>query len=116
MYRGPVAALAALEPRIDSDALERELAVRKMERDVEELERLRRLDEPRRRSEAERQRQQFEQPPVPVPPAPAPRRSRRAGLALRHGDGSPADAPARAADRLGDLTVLSPSVRRALSR
>jgi uncharacterized protein involved in outer membrane biogenesis len=74
-YRGPIAALAGLEPRIDSDALERELAVRRMERDLEELERLRKLDEARRREEAERQRRQLEQapPPTPVPMAPAPR-------------------------------------------
>ena len=72
-YRGPVAALASLEPRINSEALERELAVRRMERDVEELERLRRLDEARRREEMERQRRQLEQAPLPgpVPVAPA---------------------------------------------
>jgi hypothetical protein len=70
-YRGPVASVGSVEPRIGSDALERELAVRRMERDVEELERLRRLDEKRRREEAERQRRQFEQTPVP-PPAPVP--------------------------------------------
>jgi hypothetical protein len=74
-YRGPVASLGSLEPRIGSEALERELAVRRMERDVEELERLRRLDEARRREEAERQRRQLEQAPLPgpVPVAPAPR-------------------------------------------
>ena len=72
-YRGPVAALGELEPRINSEALERELAVRRMERDVEELERLRRLDETRRREETERQRRQLEQAPLPgpVPVAPA---------------------------------------------
>ena len=68
--------MASLEPRINSDALERELAVRRMERDVEELERLRKLDEARRREEAERQRRQLEQAPLPAPvpmaPAPAP--------------------------------------------
>jgi len=75
-YRGPFAALGAIEPRVNSEALERELAVRRMERDVEELERLRRLDEARRREEAERQRRQLEQaplPPGPVPVAPAAR-------------------------------------------
>jgi len=71
VYRGPVGSLGRLEPRIASEALERELAVRRMERDVEELERLRRLDEQRRREEAERQRRQFEQTPMPVPVAPA---------------------------------------------
>lgn len=76
-YRGPVAVLGTLEPRISSEALERELAVRRMERDVEELERLRKLDEAHRREEVERQRRQIEQvplpPPVPMAPAlPAP--------------------------------------------
>ena len=70
-YRGPIGSLGGLEPRIASEALERELSVRRMERDVEELERLRKLDEARRREEAERQRRQFEQTPVPVPVAPA---------------------------------------------
>jgi uncharacterized protein involved in outer membrane biogenesis len=77
-YRGSVTALGGLEPRIDADALQRELAVRRMERDVEELERLRRLDEARRREEMERQRRQLEQAPVPgpvpvAPVVPAPR-------------------------------------------
>ena len=78
VYRGPVGSLGRLEPRIASEALERELAVRRMERDVEELERLRKLDEQRRREEAERQRRQFEQTPVPVPVAPAPPQQRPA--------------------------------------
>ena len=51
VYSGPVAALGATEPRIDSAALEQELSARKIERDVEELERLRRLDEQRRQTE-----------------------------------------------------------------
>jgi hypothetical protein len=43
--------------KLDSETFERELAVRKMERDVEELERLRRMDEERARLEAERRAQ-----------------------------------------------------------
>jgi AsmA-like C-terminal region len=72
-YRGPLAALDKVEPIINSEALERELAVRKMEHDVETLERLRQLDEARRRSEAERLRQELENatPPQPLPIAPA---------------------------------------------
>jgi hypothetical protein len=77
-YRGPIGSLGGLEPRVASEALERELSVRRMERDVEELERLRKLDEARRREEAERQRRQFEQTPVPVPVAPAPPQPRPA--------------------------------------
>jgi hypothetical protein len=66
-YRGPLAAIGKIAPRIASDALERELAVRRMERDVEELERLRKLDEARRRDEAERLRLQLERAPTPAP-------------------------------------------------
>lgn len=54
IYVGPVQSLGSLEPQLVMDALERELAVRKMERDVEHLERLRREDEARARAEAER--------------------------------------------------------------
>jgi uncharacterized protein involved in outer membrane biogenesis len=69
-YRGPVASVATIEPNVVTEPLERELGVRKMERDVEELERLRKLDEARRRSEAERLRRQFE-PSAPAPALPA---------------------------------------------
>lgn len=58
VYAGRLAQLAAVEPKLQSDALERELNVRKMERYVEELERLRRQDEERARREAERLRNQ----------------------------------------------------------
>ena len=54
IYVGPLISLGSLEPRLVMDALERELAVRGMERDVEHLERLRREDEARARAEAER--------------------------------------------------------------
>lgn len=58
VYVGRLAQLAAAEPRLQSEALERELSVRKMERYVEELERLRRQDEERVRHEADRLRNQ----------------------------------------------------------
>jgi uncharacterized protein involved in outer membrane biogenesis len=76
---GPLKSLANLEPRINAEALENELTVRRMERSVEELERLRKLDEGRRRGEAERRGKDQEQPPPggrshppavePAPPA-----------------------------------------------
>jgi uncharacterized protein involved in outer membrane biogenesis len=70
-YRGPLAALGTIEPRIDTAALEQELSARKIEQDVEELERLRRLDEQRRLMDAERLRKQFEQtPPLKSGPSP----------------------------------------------
>jgi uncharacterized protein involved in outer membrane biogenesis len=45
-YRAPVAALGAAELQIDTAALEQELAARKIEHDMEELERLRKLNAP----------------------------------------------------------------------
>ncbi len=47
VWVGPLRDIGALEPRIDLGAFERELAVRKMERNVERLERLRAEDEAR---------------------------------------------------------------------
>jgi hypothetical protein len=44
-YRAPVAALGAAELQIDTAVLEQELAARKIELDMEELERLRKLNE-----------------------------------------------------------------------
>ncbi len=57
VYVGSLAAIGTVEPRLQFDALARELAVRKMERDLDELERLRKLDEERNRLEAERRKQ-----------------------------------------------------------
>ncbi|MBL8566188.1 MAG: AsmA family protein [Hyphomicrobiaceae bacterium] len=54
-YTGPLAAVATIEPRLALGNFERELTVRRMEREVEELERLRRLDEERAKAERERQ-------------------------------------------------------------
>lgn len=56
IWAGPLARLAAIDPQVQVDALERELSVRRMEGEVDELERLRRLDEDRARHEAERQK------------------------------------------------------------
>jgi hypothetical protein len=44
-YRAPLATLGAAELQIDTAMLEQELAARKIERDMEELERLRKLNE-----------------------------------------------------------------------
>ena len=63
-YSGPLTALGGVEPRLDAARLEQELSARKIERDVEELERLRRLDEQRRLMEAERLRKQFDSAPA----------------------------------------------------
>ena len=44
-YTGKLSEFGGIEPAIEAGALERELTVRKMERDVDELERLRKLDQ-----------------------------------------------------------------------
>ncbi|MEQ1578398.1 MAG: hypothetical protein ABL894_12170, partial [Hyphomicrobium sp.] len=54
VYNGKLKDIASLEPDIAIAALERELSVRKMERDVEELERLRKADQARAAAEQER--------------------------------------------------------------
>jgi uncharacterized protein involved in outer membrane biogenesis len=56
IWAGALVKLASLAPQVHVDALERELSVRRMEGEVDELERVRRLDEDRARQEAERQR------------------------------------------------------------
>ena len=55
---GPAGTLARQNATVNADALEREASVRKMERDVDELERLRKLDQERMRLETERRQQQ----------------------------------------------------------
>jgi hypothetical protein len=56
VYAGPLASLGSVEPKLQTEALERELSVRKMERYVDELERLRHSDEERARLETDRAR------------------------------------------------------------
>ncbi len=79
VYVGPLRQLESLEPRLSTDTLERELTVRRMERDVERLERLRREDEERYRREVEpkrsldeERRRTNEAARVPAATAPAP--------------------------------------------
>lgn len=93
---GPLGALSRLEHRIDMEAFEREAVVRKMERDVEELERLRKLDEERARVESERR--SLAEPAGSAPPVAA---AVSAGAAPAPspapGDATPPDKPAEAA-------------------
>lgn len=76
IWAGPFARLASIEPQVHVDALERELSVRRMEGEVDELERVRRLDEDRARQEVERQRaleaERARTTPAPAQPAPWP--------------------------------------------
>ena len=62
IYAGPLAAFGRIEPTLGSEQLEQEIAVRKIERDVDELERLRKLDDERAKEDAERRRQSLNQP------------------------------------------------------
>lgn len=55
-YTGALGSLATLSPRIALGSFERELTVRRMEYEVDELERLRKLDEERARQERQRQK------------------------------------------------------------
>ncbi len=107
VYVGKLKDLALLEPAISTGALERELTVRKMERDVEELERLRKLDQTRAREEAERMRAleaerakalrlQTPAPPQPTPPA---------GAVPPPGAGAPVDP---ALEDGADATIAGP--------
>lgn len=69
VYVGPLTGLFGREARLSIDALERELGVRKMELDVEQLERLRKLDEERSKIELERRTQLelLSPPSLPLP-------------------------------------------------
>lgn len=58
VYTGPLKDAWSMEPTFTADQLERELAIRKMELDAEQLERLHKLDAERARQEEERQRAQ----------------------------------------------------------
>jgi uncharacterized protein involved in outer membrane biogenesis len=56
VYAGKLNAFDSLEPQVSTASLERELVVRKLELDVGELERLRKVDEERARQEAVRRK------------------------------------------------------------
>ncbi len=58
LYDGPLDNLGGLTVKADAASLQRELVVRQMERNVEELERSRRIDEERVRLEKERRKKQ----------------------------------------------------------
>lgn len=60
VYTGKLSEFASLAPQVSAGALERELVVRKMEIDVGELERLRKLDEARAREDSERRKAEEE--------------------------------------------------------
>lgn len=55
-YNGQLDRLSELVPKIDATELQRELAIRQMERNVSELERVRKLDEQRARQDLERRK------------------------------------------------------------
>jgi hypothetical protein len=68
VWTGSLAGIALSEPKLSVDQLERELAIRRMERETEKLEELRRQDEERvRRLEAERAARDAAASPTPSP-------------------------------------------------
>jgi uncharacterized protein involved in outer membrane biogenesis len=73
VYTGPLAKLWSLERRITAEPLERELAIRRMELDADQLERLHRADSERARREEERRRaEEADRGALPRDPAPDP--------------------------------------------
>ncbi len=74
VYTGPLGNAWALESRITAEPLERELAIRKMELDADQLERLHKADAERSRRDEERRRAlESDQGSVaPTPPVPVP--------------------------------------------
>jgi hypothetical protein len=127
VYTGSLGELSELAVNIDVSGMQRELAVRQLERNVEDLERLRRLDEYRAKLEQERRRaleaeraaaaavaKAAASAPPPVPPAPAPVLPpvlpESAGTAPAPQSSAPAVAPseqpAGAADAAGAAPVV----------
>jgi hypothetical protein len=70
VFSGPLAEIAALEPRIAADRLEQELTIRRAERDVEMLERLKLREE--RQTETEPIPQRLQPTSAPLQPQPQP--------------------------------------------
>lgn len=70
VYTGPLASLWTLDQRITVEPLERELAIRKMELDADQLERLRKADTERARRDEERRRALESDESTTVPDAP----------------------------------------------
>lgn len=107
IYTGKLKDLGSVEPTIVADALERELTVRRMERDVDELERLRTLDQQRAKDAHDRQKaieaEKAKQSAVQPPPAAA----SDAATATSQPPIDPATAPASTAT--GEVTPEDPN-------
>ncbi len=98
VYVGKLKDLSSVEPAIVADALERELTVRRMERDVDDLERLRKLDQQRAKDEQDRfkaiEAEKAKQSAVSPPPAAAPAPANGAAAAALPSTGEAASAAA----------------------
>jgi uncharacterized protein involved in outer membrane biogenesis len=115
VFVGPLSQLGKLTPVVSVEGLVRELGVRRMERDVDELERLRRLDEERSKAEAERVKAATPGPPVIViPPIPVPL-APPAGGATPGNTGSTTDASPDAAPATAGPTPAGEQKRRSSS-
>jgi hypothetical protein len=102
VYTGPLGNAWALDSRITAEPLERELSIRRMELDADQLERLRNADAERARRDEERRRalesdQGAAAPgvPVPVPAVPVPQAA-PVPETQSSSDPVPIDAPAAA--------------------
>jgi len=110
VYAGKLSAFASLVPNVSAGALERELVVRKLEFDVGELERLRKLDEERSRREAERRKALEEDQPQPVPAPAPPAGAGGADYQIQSGSSSSFEDPAAAAVTRPEAELAAPQV------
>lgn len=124
VYVGQLGAVASMEPRISAVDLERELTVSRMELEVDELERLRKLDESRVRQERQRQKALDEErarggagwAPIPggtqtapnVGPGPAPAGTPKPGAAVEFEPLAPVTAAQPADDAAAPTSAASP--------
>lgn len=69
VYSGKLKDFVAIEPAIEIGSLERELTVRKMERDVDELERLRKLDQSKAKALEDERAKAAAAAPAPADPS-----------------------------------------------
>jgi hypothetical protein len=111
VYVGPLQDAWSLQPRITAEPLERELAIRKMELDAEQLERLHQLDAERARQEEERLKSiDAEQADRnPAPPAP-PFEADGTALTPQQGAADPGAIPPPSATIVPAVPGLEPEV------
>ena len=103
VFSGPLAEIASLEPRIAADRLEQELTIRRAERDVEMLEKLKLREE--RQLETEPVPQRLQPTSIPVQPQPPPAEPKQTTTAPPATIAVPAPVPVVPAD---PATLIQP--------